>query len=242
MIDLHSHILPELDDGAQSLQESIAMARMAVDSGITAIVATPHCVDDRRREVYDAWLLLREALDESHIPLQLFLGMEIYGTPDTARMLRDGTLFTINSSRYPLIEFSFHSDAEEETRILRRVCQAGFRPVVAHPERYQYVQDDPNIVNQWYQMGCLMQINRGSLLGRFGRNTQKMAAELVERGFATVVASDAHSPRQRTPWMDDVKSLLSQGLSVRHAQTLLELNPRKIIENEDIPPVQPVWF
>lgn len=242
MIDLHSHILPEQDDGSQSLQESLAMARMAVDSGITAMVATPHCVEDRTREVYEAWLLLRDALQENDIPLRLFLGMEIFGTQDTVRMLQEGRLFTLNDSRYPLIEFSFRSTGEEETMILRNVCKAGFRPVVAHPERYAYIQKHPKIVNLWHRMGCLMQVNRGSLLGRFGRQAQATAIELVDRGFASVVASDAHSPRIRTPWMDDVRKLLSDNISSRCAQTLLWDNPRKILKNEDIPPVEPEWF
>ena len=242
MIDLHSHILPELDDGAQSLQDSIAMARMAVDSGVTAMVATPHCVHDRTRDVYDAWNLLQQALKENEIPLKLFLGMEIFGTMDTARLLMDGKLFSLNGSRYPLIEFSFRSDGIEETRILRSVCKAGFRPIVAHPERYAYIQQDPEIVNRWHRMGCLLQVNRGSLMGRFGRHAHAMAFELVDRGFAAVVASDAHSPRARTPWMEDVWKMLSKEISPRCSRTLLLDNPKRIIKNEEIPPVQPEWF
>lgn len=242
MIDLHSHILPELDDGSQSLQDSLAMARMAVDSGVTAMAATPHCMDDRTREVYAAWQLLQEALQENGIPLKVFLGMEIFGTPETARMLQQGKLFTLNGSRYPLIEFSFHSDGEEESRILRSVCRAGYRPVVAHPERYAYVQRYPELINHWCRMGCLFQINRGSLLGRFGTRAQGMAIELVERGFAAVIASDAHSPRIRTPWMADVYNMISGELSVQYAGRLLESNPKKILKNEDLPPVKPDWF
>ena len=98
MIDLHSHILPELDDGAQSLRESLAMARMAVDSGVTAMVATPHCVDDRTRRVYAGWQLLQEALRENGVSLELYPGMEIFGTPATAKLLREGKLFTLNGS------------------------------------------------------------------------------------------------------------------------------------------------
>lgn len=242
MIDLHSHILPELDDGSQSLRESLAMARMAVDSGITAMVATPHCADDRSWETYEAWQLLSQALSENEIPLKLFPGMEIFGTPDTVRMLREGKLFTLNGSRYPLIEFSFRSDGEEETAILRSVCKAGFRPVVAHPERYGYVQRDPRLVNRWHRMGCLFQVNRGSLLGRFGSRAQETAFELVNRGFASVVASDAHSPKMRTPWMADVQQLLTEEISAQCARVLLKENPKKILKDEEIPPVVPEWF
>ena len=242
MIDLHSHILPGLDDGAQSLQDSLAMARTALDSGITAVVATPHCADDRRREVYDSWLFLREALGECEIPLQLHLGMEIFGTPDTARMLRDGMLYTLNGSRYPLIEFSFHSDGEEETEILESICQAGFRPIVAHPERYSYVQQAPKILNDWCRMGCLFQLNRGSLMGRFGRRVQHTAVMLLERGFVTVIASDAHSARVRTPWMEDIRQVLTQEISEDCARLLLQDYPNRIIHNEDLQPAAPDWF
>lgn len=242
MIDLHSHILPELDDGAQSLSEALAMARMAVDSGITAMVATPHCVDDRTKDVHAAWQLLREALQENGIPLKLYPGMEIFGTVDTVRLLKEGRLFTLNGSRYPLVEFSFQSSGEEETYILSSLCKAGYRPIVAHPERYVYIQRNPRLANQWHRMGCLMQVNRGSILGRFGRGAQAMGVELVERGFAAVVATDAHSSRMRTPWMRDIREVLAKEVSPQCARTLLLDNPKRILKNERLAPVEPDWF
>ena len=242
MIDLHSHILPELDDGSQSLVESLAMARMAVQSGVTVMVATPHCMDDRAQQVYAAWRLLREALRDTEIPLKLYLGMEIFGTADTVRLLRAGRLFPLNGSQYPLIEFSFRSTGEEETQILYQVLRAGYRPLVAHPERYGYVRENPELINLWTKMGCLLQVNRGSLLGRFGPGAQRMAAELVERGFVTAVATDAHSLRVRTPWMKDIQTLLSQEYSPQLARKLLLQNPQHILRNEPLPPSEPEWF
>lgn len=242
MIDLHSHILPELDDGARSLRESLAMARMAVDSGITSMVATPHCADDQAQDVYAAWQLLRAALQENGIPLALFPGMEIFGTEDTAKLLQEGKLLTLNGSHYPLIEFPFHSSGEEETWILSSVCRLGFQPIIAHPERYFYVQRDPRILNTWLSMGCLLQANRGSLLGRFGRNAQEMAIELVGRGFVTVVASDAHSSQVRTPWMKDTRQLLSEVFSPLCARALLVDNPERILKDQQLTPAEPEWF
>ena len=242
MIDLHSHILPELDDGSQSLEESLAMARMAVQSGVTVMVATPHCMDDRAQQTPGGVYLLREALHDTEVPLKLCLGMEIFGTADTVRLLRAGRLFPLNGSQYPLIEFSFRSTGEEETEILHQVLRAGYRPLVAHPERYGYVRENPELINLWTKMGCLLQVNRGSLLGRFGPGAQRMAAELVERGFVTAVATDAHSPRVRTPWMKDIQSLLSQEYSPQLARELLLQNPQRILKNEPLPPVKPEWF
>lgn len=242
MIDLHSHILPEVDDGSQSLGESLAMARMAVESGVTVMAATPHCTDTGAREIYIAWKLLRQALKENHIPLRLLLGMEIFGTENTLKLIQEKKLFTLNGSRYPLVEFSFHSDGEQETRILRSLCRAGLRPVVAHPERYSYIQYDPEILNRWYRMGCLVQVNRGSLLGRFGIQAQEMALELVERRLVSAVASDAHSPQMRTPWMEDVQALLSREFSPGYARLLLLENPARILKNYPLTPVEPGWF
>ena len=158
------------------------------------------------------------------------------------RLLREGKLLTLNGSRYPLVEFDFQGSGETQTLLLRELCDAGYRPLVAHPERYAYVQRDPRLINGWFKMGCLMQVNRGSLLGRFGRNVQAMAVELVERGFATAVATDAHSCRSRTPWMRDIREVLTREVSPLCAKTLLRDNPLRILKNERLLPLEPEWF
>lgn len=242
IIDLHCHILPGLDDGAQSLEESLEMVHLAAQSGVREIVATPHCAGDRIRETTDGLMLLREALEDMRIPVTVHPGMEILGLADTAQLLSAGKLLALNGSQYPLIEFPFHEAAEDNTQILSDVIRAGYRPLIAHPERYGCVQEDPECINQWYQMGCLFQINRGSLLGRFGRAAQDMAFSLIDRGFATVVASDAHSGRMRTPWLLDVYELLEHEFSPRAARHLMRDNPQRILNNERILPVKPAWF
>ena len=242
MIDLHCHILPGLDDGAGSLEESVEMARIAARQGIRVLVATPHCVEDLTYQVRSGVKMLRQLLREQQIPVQVYPGMEIFGTFDTARLLRQGKLLTLNGSRYPLIEFPFHTDGEEETEVLEEVIEAGFTPLIAHPERYSCVCDDPEIVNRWKEMGCHFQINRGSLLGRFGSRAQQMGMELVGRGFASVVATDAHSPRLRTPRLQDVQELLRWEISDVAADMLLRGNPHRILKNEELPAAAPDWF
>lgn len=242
MIDLHCHILPGLDDGSGSIEESLEMARVAAEEGVRTIVATPHCLIGGARDVKTGVMLLRELLQEEDIPLRLYPGMEIFGTYDTARLLRENRLLTLNGSRYPLIEFSFHTDGEEETDILENVIRAGYQPLVAHPERYDYICYNPKLANRWKKMGCLFQVNRGSLLGRFGEEAQQMGMELVQRGFATVVATDAHSPRMRTPRVRDVHRLLSRAVSPFAAELLLGSNPQRILKNEELPSAEPDWF
>ena len=111
-----------------------------------------------------------------------------------------------------------------------------------YQELYRYVQDDPAILNLWVQMGCLLQINKGSLLGRFGPYEKRLAYELVDRGFAFAVASDAHSPRMRSTWMQDVDRLLREEFSDAAADVLLVHNPLKLINNETIRGREPHWF
>lgn len=242
MIDLHSHILPGLDDGSTGIVQSIAMAKIAVDSGIRAMAVTPHCIDDRRIGIRSALDLLRDALAEAQIPLKLYPGMEIMGSPATADMLLQGRLITINGSRYPLVEFPFKSTGEAETAILAQIVQAGYTPIVAHPERYAYVQEDPSLLNLWKEMGCGFQVNRGSFLGHFGGNARILAYDMTSRGFTTIVATDAHSDQHRIPWMRDIKNILEREISPLAAQYLLRQNPLHILKNEDISSVDPDWF
>ena len=178
MIDLHCHILPGLDDGAVDFEESLAMAAMAASHGIRHIAATPHCTGDRAWDVMESVTMLQELIREAEIPVYLYPGMEIFGTYETARLLQERKLLTLNGSRYPLIEFAFHTDGEEETDILQSVIDAGYTPIVAHPERYSYVCQEPELINRWKKMGCLFQVNRGSLLGRYGHSAQQMSRAL----------------------------------------------------------------
>jgi protein-tyrosine phosphatase len=114
--------------------------------------------------------------------------------------------------------------------------------VVAHPERYTYIQEDPALLNLWVQMGCLLQINKGSLLGRFGRREAALSYALVQRGFAFAVASDAHASAFRTTWMRQVQDLLSADFSPAVAQTLLTSNPRRLLSGGNLPQTQPDFF
>ena len=248
MIDLHAHILPGIDDGAPDLDTALAMAEMAQESGVTAIVATPHCNMPGRFENYWDYSLHRkikafqQALQKAGIKLSIISGMEVFGTPENPELLREGKLTTLGGSRYLLIEFPFDGYAQQATEILRAILAMGYRPVVAHPERYRYAQDSPSLLNHWLNIGCLMQLNKGSLLGRFGRAAQTLALSMLNRGFAIAVASDAHSSSVRTTWMKDMWEFLCEEYSELTAQKLLEDNPRRILYNEEIRMKEPEWF
>ena len=248
MIDLHIHIIPEVDDGAFDMEEALRMAWMAADSGVTEMIATPHCNLPHNPETL--WAAdLRKALDRfraeverQKIPLKLHMGMEIFGTLDVPELFREGKLTTLAGSRYPLIEFPFTDYGEQATEILGELLDNGYQPLVAHPERYQYTQREPQILNLWADMGCLFQINKGSLLGRFGQSAEALSYAMLDRGFVSCVASDAHRSSFRTPWMREVQALICTEFSKELAYRVLEENPRRVIRNERIELEEPVWF
>ncbi len=248
MIDIHAHILPHLDDGAQDFSQSLEMAAQAVESGVRRMVATPHCGHPESTPERDAknirhqFQLFRKYLKDAGIPLEVYLGMEIFGTPETPDLLKNGHLWTINESRYPLIEFPFFNYARQSTQILHKLRSIGLTPIVAHPERYAYVHSDPGLLNVWVDMGCLLQLNRGSLMGRFGSSIQALSMTLVDRGFAFTVASDTHGPHTRTPWMADVWQLLKDEFSPTAAALLLKEHPLQVLRNASIHIHEPDWF
>lgn len=248
MIDIHTHILPHMDDGADHWSDSLAMAQLAVKSGVNILVATPHCgmpdqdIEGRRAMLTQQIVRFQETLEQAEVPLNVYMGMEIFGTENTARFLERGWLVTLNRTRYPLIEFPFVRYARQATVILEEVLSLGYRPVVAHPERYQYIQMDPSLLNIWVDMGCLLQVNRGSLLGRFGPAAEELSWAMVERGFAFAVASDAHSPTMRTTWMSDVRDLLQNEFSIQIARQLLHDRPAQLLRDKEIVMPEPNWF
>ena len=241
MIDLHTHILPGVDDGAPDLETSVLMAAVAAESGVTHLVATPHSNQRGAFENYASQALqvrfdcLRAAVREAGIPLELSLGMEIFGTGDVLQLLHDGRLLTLGGGRYLLIEFGFHEDPLRIERLLDALLAAGYWPVVAHPERYYGLQRMPNYLFDWANRGIVLQVNKGSLFGRFGRGAQALAAAMLERGLVGCVASDAHGPDVRTPDLAGAWDYLAERYSAELARCLLEDNPGRILRSEPLP-------
>ena len=248
MIDVHIHILPAVDDGSFSMEESLRMARMAVGCGVTEMAVTPHCNRPDQPEVLWADELrlvladFKQELARQKIPLQLHMGMEIYGFPDVPQLFHEGRLTTLADSRYPLIEFPFTDYGQEATQVLGQVLDLGYRPLIAHPERYVYTQRHPELLNIWADMGCLLQINRGSLMGRFGGAAQALSFGLLERGFVTCVATDAHRSTVRTPLLSDAYQIVREAFGTSYAKLLMEENPRRILQDQEILRDTPDWF
>lgn len=238
MIDIHAHILPGMDDGAADLQESLEMARLAVKSGVTAIVATPHCnvpglYDNYRgREYAETFQRVEAAWRKEGLPLTLYAGMEVFVTSDICRLLEEKKLLTLNGSRYLLVEFEFGEEAQYVQSMLEKIEGAGLCPVIAHPERYEFVQDDLQLVSRWRKKGYLIQANKGSIMGRFGRRPYDTVHKLLKNQLVSVVASDAHSPYQRTTYLLDAYEKLLEKYPEKYVKMLFEENPMRICQNK----------
>lgn len=242
MIDLHTHILPGIDDGARDLEDALGMAELALESGVRTLVATPHSNQEGRFENYYSEGLeglfgrLQRALRAEGLPLELLPGMEIFASDDLAEKIRRGDLIGLNRSRYYLVEFFFDESPGQIRYFLEQIFAAGGVPLIAHPERYFCVQEAPWRVYDWLELGCLTQVNKGSPLGRFGEGPAAAAEFLLEHDLVTCVASDAHRPYMRTTFMGDIQDYLSDQFGERVMRRLMLENPRRILQNEAVPP------
>lgn len=243
MIDIHCHILPNFDDGAADLEESLAMARMAEASGVTAMVATPHFPGDaeafrRLGALLGRYERLEREIRQAGLQLQLYPGAEILCLPETPQLAAKKVLPTLGDTNYLLVEFNFGESQSYMTEMLDTLAQAGYRPVVAHPERYRAVQGNPQLPRQWFELGYVLQLNKGSLLGAFGGRVQQTADRMLAEGLAHVIASDAHGTDRRTPHMGALVQWLDAHCDPEYAKILTKLNPARLLLGRDMTPVR----
>ena len=247
MIDLHCHMLPGVDDGASSEKEALLMAQVAVDSGVTDVARTPHCnVPGKFSNYYDQQLEGRfrrfeQLLHRENGSLTVHRGMEVFVTPELPRLLDNGSLLTLGGSRYLLVEFAFGEEAWFADDILRQIRQYDLIPVVAHPERYYFLQDEPRHLLRWVGDGCLLQLNKGSFFGMFGRHAAKTAHWCLDCGCLHLIGSDAHSPYRQTPRLNDVYDLVAEAVSPETAQLLLHDNPAAILTGDAVYPAMALF-
>ena len=236
MIDIHTHILPGIDDGADSLEEAYEMALMAVRCGVKALVATPHSNqrldlgDDERSKQEKSFQELEQILLREQVPLKLYRGMEIWSSIDVTEKIESGKLITLNQTPYTLIEFGFEEEPWWIEAIMEELKGAGLIPIIAHPERYYCVQEDPELLYEWTMQGALAQMNKGSILGRFGREIQRTAEILLRKHLFTCIASDAHHAYIRTTDMRELRYYLQRYYSREEQDRLLRQNPLSIIQ------------
>ena len=239
MIDIHCHILPEIDDGSSCLEESLDMAQIAVQSGVTDIIATPHFRGEeesleQKERFARRYEKLKAALAREGSPLKLHLGAEILCLPQTVELAERHQLPTLAGTEYVLTEFYFDESFDFMDRMLEQIANCGYRIVVAHPERYDAIQFQPELLEKWARRGYVLQVNKGSILGVLGRGAEQTAGAMMEMGLVHLFASDAHSSRHRTPNMGQIVRWAQTYCTPECAQILLGENPRRVLKGKSM--------
>lgn len=215
MIDLHCHILPGVDDGAASLQESLSMAEQAIAQGITHLLCTPHHNNGRyeneKSSVIAAVHHLQNALDERNLPLTLLEGQEVRVTGELITAIeKDHLLFTDITDTYLLLEFPTQDVPAFSESLFFELRTLGKVPVIVHPERNAIFRENPNHLIPFLEMGCLSQLTAPSIVGIFGKQIQKTAHEMVTHNLVQMVASDAHGISKRRFYLKEAYEIIEQ--------------------------------
>lgn len=234
MVDIHSHILPGLDDGAHDMNESVAMVRMAGETGTTDIVATPHA--DLQYRYHPG--LVRKLIDEvqaaSGPQPRIHQGCDFHVHIDNVEdaVLHPGR-YTVNGKNYLLVELDdvIHTATPE---YFERLEKAGMKLILTHPERNARIRETPALVREWVSAGRLMQVTAQSLLGRFGPQVSTFSRRLIDDGLVHFIASDAHNTHDRIPVLSTARQWVESQYSDTLAHLLFEAHPRAVIEGRRI--------
>lgn len=242
MIDIHSHILFGIDDGAKTLEESIAIIKKAIDNGYTEIILTPHYRQIQNytcdnREKYKRYCQLKEEVEKQNLPIKLHLGNEITIDEDLFYYLNAEQALPLNGTRYLLIELPFSSAFEELDESLDRLIEKGNIPIIAHPERYDYYNDLTEF-ERLLKKGVLFQGNMSSLYGKYGLKAKQTLEEMLKKNMIHFIASDIHHDKQTSydRVNDAIKRVEDLTRSKKIAQDLFINNAHKVIKDQLIEP------
>lgn len=242
MFDLHSHIIPSVDDGSRDWERSLGMLKIAADDGIRGIVATPHrtagLYDNHKDMIIRLAGELGERARAQGLPITVYPGSELAVSAETAEELKRKDCCTINSGRYLLTELPprFAGDVRD---FIALVKASGLVPLIAHPERNSRILNDIEILYELAGLGALMQVTAASFTGLFGEDPMLFAREMLERRLVHVVASDAHDETYRPPVLSEARAEVSRLAGEKAARAMFEERPLKIINDEAIEVPEP---
>ena len=238
MIDLHSHILPGIDDGAKTLDVSLEMARIAVADGIHTMACTPHIYPGMYMNdgpgIHKAVASLQTVLNREGIALRLVVGADVHLVPGLIEGLRTGLVPTLNGSRYFLLEPSHTTPPPRFEDSVFNLIASGYTPIITHPERLTWVENHYPVFLRLIEQGAWMQITAGALTGAFGPRAKHWGERFLAEGHTHIIASDAHSTGRRLPRMSEARELARRLLGEDEAQRLVVGRPQAVIDN--LPP------
>jgi protein-tyrosine phosphatase len=250
LIDIHSHVLYGLDDGAHTFDESLAMIRMAAEHGTTALVATPHASSRYR---FDPELIAQRIAELTAAcggALELYSGCDFHLSYDNIEdALVNPNKYTINQKNYLLVEFSDLLIFKNTQEILDRLAGVGMVPAITHPERNGLLRQRVEEIAAWVESGAYVQVTAQSLTGGFGRRAQDFCRLLLDRGLVHFIASDGHDCERRPPRLDQARAWLAENYGDEVSETLSVINPRAAVAgnplervNVEVTPASRKWY
>lgn len=236
MVDIHTHILPAVDDGARSWEMAVHMCHLAAQDGVSHMVATPHSNDEYFYDRVRLEDLLAELAERVGPILNFSLGCDFhFSYENLERLQEDPHTFTIGKTRYLLVELSDYSIPPWVTTKLHDLLGMGLMPIITHPERNMILQKKPEQVLEWAEMGCVVQVTASSLTGRWGERALKVSHWLLKKQSVHVLASDCHNVDGRPPILSAAHKVIEQSYSSEVAGALLEHNPAAIVAGLPLP-------
>lgn len=246
MIDLHSHILPNIDDGSENMAMSLEMARLYVENGISKVIATPHHIEgstftslEKREGLVSK---LNKSLVQEGIDLEIFIGNEIYISMNMIQDIENKAASTLNHTRYVLVELPMYDIPMYTEDMIYELQLKGYIPIIAHPERNSKIIENPNIVYGYIQKGALAQLNLPSLAGAYGEEVKRAGEILLRHNLIHFLGTDAHSNRRRSPKLGGALEILKKIVSKEEFEALSYGNGKKLLRDEDIKIKTPIKY
>lgn len=238
MIDIHAHLLYEVDDGAKNIEDSLRILRDLENLGYKEIVLTPHYIKDSnynstKIDNEKRLILLKEKLREEKININLFLGNEIFIDNDIIYLIKQGIVSSLNNSKYFLIELPMSGEFEGYEDILKEIIDMGYHVILAHPERYFSFQKNFDRIYSLEKMGILFQSNIESIIGSYGLGAKKLVRRLLKEKKITFLATDIHHRKKDYHIWDKAKKKMLKYIKEDEYNLMTDINPKKYIFNED---------
>ena len=246
MIDVHSHILPNIDDGSRSIDETFNLIKEAKEAGFEGIICTSHYMEnyyETDRPEREVWInAIDENLKNKNIEMNLYLGNEIYMSDNIIKLLEDGKATTMNDTSYVLFELPLNVEPMNLYDMVYEMQQYKIVPILAHPERYSFVQTDPELIYDLIDKGVLMQANYGSIVGQYGKKAQMIVQKFLENNMIHMLGTDAHRQNTIYPKIPEILVELKSLIGEEKLNELTTINPELVINNKRIDIRKPYKF
>ena len=246
MIDIHCHIVPNIDDGAKNLDDALEMAKIAYSEGIRKIVNTSHYHPSfeykKGKELFENIKEFNKTLKLNNIDIEVFIGNELYYSEDIIEIIEQKEFYTLNNSKYLLIEFQTIRFPKNLVDIIYEIKIRGYVPILAHVERYKEVQENVNLIYECINEGALIQVNSSSVIGRNGKDAKKVSEVLLDNNMVHFIATDAHGSQRRRPIIKETYDYVYNKYGSEKAEILFIENPNKVIKDEDISIKSPIRY